>query len=48
MTSPVPEQLIRQIVATYRPRRVILFGSHVRGEAGAESDLDLMVTIDAP
>jgi predicted nucleotidyltransferase len=46
MTSPVPDSLLQQIVATYRPLRVILFGSHARGEAGAESDLDLMVVLD--
>jgi predicted nucleotidyltransferase len=46
MTNPVPESLLRQIVATYNPRRVILFGSHARGEAGPGSDLDLMVVLD--
>jgi predicted nucleotidyltransferase len=46
MSSPVPDSLIRQIVATYRPLRVILFGSHARGEAGPDSDLDLLVVLD--
>ncbi|MDO9709631.1 nucleotidyltransferase family protein [Paracraurococcus lichenis] len=46
MTHPVPESLLRQIVATYNPRRVILFGSHARGEAGPDSDLDLLVVLD--
>ncbi len=46
MSCPVPDSLIRQIVATYRPLRVILFGSHARGEAGPDSDLDLMVVLD--
>ncbi|TCZ58620.1 nucleotidyltransferase family protein [Roseicella aquatilis] len=46
MTHPVPENLLRQIVATHHPRRVILFGSHARGKAGPDSDLDRMVVLD--
>lgn len=46
MSHPVPESLLNQIVATCNPRRVILFGSHARGEAGPDSDLDLLVVLD--
>lgn len=34
----------RRLVATARqPARVLLFGSHARGDAGANSDLDFLV-----
>lgn len=32
----------------YQPQRVILFGSAARGEADAESDLDVLVIKDTP
>ena len=34
-----------QIAARFRPRQVILFGSHARGEAGPDSDVDLLVVM---
>jgi predicted nucleotidyltransferase len=37
-------EVVRRIVATARPNRVILFGSRGRGEADEGSDLDIMVT----
>lgn len=45
-SSPVPESLLRSIVAEFAPRKVILFGSAARGEAGPDSDLDLLVVLD--
>ena len=45
MTS-VPEELLRSVVAYFDPVRVILFGSHARGEAGPDSDYDLLVVLD--
>lgn len=34
---------IRAIVSAYQPERVILFGSQARGDAGPDSDVDLLV-----
>jgi predicted nucleotidyltransferase len=42
----VPPELLAQIVRRLDPVRVILFGSHARGEAGPDSDLDLLVVLD--
>ena len=33
------------IVREFRPEQVILFGSHARGDAGADSDVDLLVVL---
>jgi predicted nucleotidyltransferase len=42
----VPPELLDPVIAYFHPRRVILFGSNARGDAGPESDIDLMVIID--
>jgi len=39
------EEMIRRIVAKFDPEKIILFGSHARGEAGPESDADLLVVM---
>ena len=36
---------LAQILAQVQPERVILFGSWARGEAGPDSDLDLLVVL---
>ena len=41
-----PAALIDAVVAYFNPRRVILFGSHARGDAGPDSDYDLLVVVD--
>ncbi|HEV7667846.1 MAG TPA: nucleotidyltransferase domain-containing protein [Thermoanaerobaculia bacterium] len=39
------QQMVRRIVSGFHPERIILFGSHARGEAGADSDVDLLVVM---
>ena len=52
-TSSVPRlsdrrlaEIVRRLVAAYRPERVSLFGSTARREAGPESDYDIRVVVD--
>ncbi|HTB45571.1 MAG TPA: nucleotidyltransferase domain-containing protein [Acetobacteraceae bacterium] len=45
-TPLVPAELLDPVVAYFQPRRVILFGSAARGEAGPDSDIDLLVVLD--
>jgi predicted nucleotidyltransferase len=44
--SLVPPELLDCVVAYFQPRRVILFGPTARGEAGPDSDIDLLVVVD--
>ena len=48
--KPVAMSVIRQmaarVVRQFQPERVILFGSYARGEAGPDSDVDLLVVMD--
>ncbi|HLG97831.1 MAG TPA: nucleotidyltransferase domain-containing protein [Bryobacteraceae bacterium] len=39
------QRMVRWIVRDFHPERVILFGSHARGEAGPDSDVDLLVVM---
>jgi len=46
--SEIPElleEITHRIRATTTPERIILFGSHVRGAASPDSDLDLLVIV---
>lgn len=45
-TPLVPPELLNRIVDYFHPRRIILFGSRARGEAGPDSDIDLLVILD--
>lgn len=39
------EEMVRRIVSQFSPDKIILFGSHARGEAGPNSDVDLLVVM---
>ena len=39
------QRMVTRIVKEFRPERVILFGSHARGEGGPDSDVDLLVVM---
>ncbi len=44
----IPSEIRRmaeRIVERFDPERIILFGSQARGEAGADSDVDLLVVM---
>lgn len=43
-------EVVRRLVEAYAPERIYLFGSKARGDAGADSDYDVLVVVpdDAP
>ena len=41
-----PKELLDAVIAYFRPLRIILFGSAARGDADADSDIDLLVIVD--
>jgi predicted nucleotidyltransferase len=38
--------VVQRLVAVGRPRKIILFGSYVRGQVDRDSDLDVLVVIE--
>jgi predicted nucleotidyltransferase len=38
-------QMVKRIVKRFAPERIILFGSHATGNAGPDSDVDLLVVM---
>ena len=38
-------EMVNRIVEHFDPEKIILFGSHARGEAGPDSDVDLLVVM---
>ena len=39
------QKMVRRIVRRFHPERIILFGSHARGDASPDSDVDLLVVM---
>ena len=48
--DPALAEVVRRLVASYAPERIYLFGSVARGDAGPDSDYDVLVIVpeDAP
>jgi predicted nucleotidyltransferase len=46
LVPAVPAVLIERIVRRFDPQRIILFGSQARGDAGPDSDWDLLIIVD--
>ena len=48
--APVLAEIVRRLAEAYRPEGIYLFGSTARGDAGTDSDYDLMIIVreDAP
>src|SRR5438093_10935863 len=50
-TKPKPsvqsclDRMVKRIVKKFHPEKIILFGSQARGEAGPDSDVDLLVVL---
>ena len=42
------EEIVRRVLATSRPSRIILFGSAAAGRMNRDSDIDLLVVEPAP
>lgn len=43
--DPVLFEVVRRLLRTYQPLRIYLFGSAARGDAGPDSDYDIMVVV---
>ncbi len=43
ITTELIDYIVKKIVARFAPHKIILFGSHARGKADADSDLDLFI-----
>ena len=48
--APVLAEIVGRLAEAYRPEGIYLFGSTARGDAGPDSDYDLMIIVreDAP
>ena len=43
--DPILAEIVHRLVEAFHPERLYLFGSHARGEAGPDSDYDLLVVV---
>ncbi len=40
------DRMVKRIVKKFHPEKIILFGSQARGDAGPDSDVDLLVVME--
>ncbi len=38
-------EIVKRIIARFHPEKIILFGSYARGDAGSDSDMDILVVM---
>lgn len=43
--ATIIDEMVERIVREFDPEKIILFGSHARGDAGRWSDVDLLVVM---
>jgi len=43
VTDALLQEVVRRIIAAGSPEKIVLFGSHARGNARPDSDLDLLI-----
>jgi predicted nucleotidyltransferase len=43
--DPVLAEIVERLVRDFRPKRVFLFGSRARGDAGESSDYDILLVL---
>lgn len=44
-SDPALTRIIRRLVTAYEPEQIFLFGSRARGDAGPDSDYDLLLVV---
>lgn len=45
-TDGVLAEIVRRLITEFQPERIYLFGSRARGDAGPDSDYDLLMVLD--
>jgi predicted nucleotidyltransferase len=46
--DPILAEIVRRLIKTCQPERIYLFGSMARGDAGPDSDYDILVLVEHP
>lgn len=44
--DPALSEIVNRLADAYHPKRIYLFGSKARGNAGPDSDYDLLIVVD--